>query len=93
MTLRTAIFAAAAIALLQMGALAQSGENLPRRADLVGAPDNGILGPGLVRDFAKRGYAVDRNIVFERRAAEGRPERVRNFLSLADTKRTHGGSR
>jgi len=44
----------------------------------------------MVRDFAKRGYAVDRNIVFERRAAEGRPERVRNFLSLADTKRTHG---
>jgi putative ABC transport system substrate-binding protein len=30
----------------------------------------------MVRDFAKRGYAVDRNIVFERRAAEGRPDRL-----------------
>ena len=27
----------------------------------------------MVRDFAKRGYAVDRNIIFERRAAEATP--------------------
>jgi hypothetical protein len=84
MTLRTAIFAAAAIALLQMGALAQSSKMY--RVGLIS-----ILGPGMVRDFAKRGYALDCNIVFERRAAEGRFERVRNFLSLADTKRTHRG--
>ena len=76
-----------------MGALAQSGEMYRVGLVSVSAPDSGILGPGMVRDFAKRGYAVDRNIVFERRAAEGRPERVRNFLPLADTKRTHGGSR
>ena len=87
----TAIFAAAAIALLQMGALAQSGKMYRVGLISVGAPDSGILGPGMVHDFAKRGYAVDRNIVFERRAAEGRPERVGNFLSLADPKRTYRG--
>jgi putative ABC transport system substrate-binding protein len=91
MTLRTAIFAAAAIALLQMGALAQSSKMYRVGLISVRAPDSGILGPGMVRDFAKRGYALDRNIVFERRAAEGRFERVRNFLSSADTKRTHRG--
>jgi len=82
-------FAVTATALLQIGALAQSGKMYRVGLVSVSAPDSGILGPGLVRDFAKRGYAVDRNIIFERRAAEGRPERVRNFLSLADTKRTY----
>ena len=73
MILRTAIFAAAAIALLQIGALAQSGKIHRVGLIAVGAPDTGILGPGMVQDFAKRGYAVDRNIVFERRAAEATP--------------------
>jgi hypothetical protein len=45
----------------------------------VSAPNSGILGPGMVRDFAKRSYALDRNIVFERRAAEDRPKRVGEF--------------
>jgi putative tryptophan/tyrosine transport system substrate-binding protein len=52
MILRTAIFAAAAIALLQMGALAQSGKMYRVGLISVGAPENGILGPGMVRDFA-----------------------------------------
>jgi hypothetical protein len=60
MIIRTAIFAAAAIALLQMGALAQSGKMHRVGLVSVGAPDSGILGPGMVQDFAKRGYAVDR---------------------------------
>ena len=76
MILRTAIFAAAAMALLQMGALEQSGKMYRVGLISVGAPDNGILGPGMVQNFAKRGYAVDRNIVFERRAAEGQPDRL-----------------
>src|SRR5260370_5785630 len=74
--LRGAICAAAGVGLLQMGALAQSGKIYRVGLISVGGPDNGILGPGMVLDFAKRGYAVDRNIVFERRAAEGRPDRL-----------------
>ena len=71
-----AAFAVAATALLQIGALAQSGKVYRVGLVSVSAPDSGILGPGLVRDFAKRGYAVDRNIIFERRAAEGHPDRL-----------------
>ena len=80
MILRTAIFAAAAIASLQIGALAQSGKTYRVGLISVGAPDNGILGPGMVRDFAKRGYEVDRNIVFDRRAAEGHPDRLPSLV-------------
>ena len=71
-----AVFAAAGMVLLQIGALAQSGKMYRVGLISVSAPDSGILGPGLVRDFAKRGYAVDRNIIFERRAAEGHPDRL-----------------
>ena len=86
MIILTAIFTAASIALLQMGALAQSGKMYRIGLVSVGAPDSGILGPGMVQDFAKRGYAVDRNIVFEHRAAEGRPERLPGLVdeSVAD---------
>jgi putative ABC transport system substrate-binding protein len=74
--LQGAILAAAGLALLQIGALAQSGKMYRVGLVSVGAPDNGILGPGMVRNFAKRGYEVNRNIVFERRAAEGQPDRL-----------------
>src|SRR6266849_1940578 len=36
-----------------------------------GAPETGVLGPGMARNFTKRGYIVDQNLVFERRAAQG----------------------
>lgn len=66
--------------LLQAGALAQSGKVY--RVGLVagGAPDTGILGPGMVRDFARRGYTVDRNIVFEPRAAQGELDRLPGYI-------------
>src|SRR5690242_18593110 len=76
MILRRIVFAAAAIALRPMDALTQSGKVCRVGLVAVGAPDSGILGAGMVQDFAKRGYAVDRNIVFERRAAEGHPDRL-----------------
>ena len=74
--LRRIIVAAAAMALLQAGALAQTGKVY--RVGLVtgGAPETGVLSPGVVRDFAQRGYVVDRNIVFERRAAQGKLDRL-----------------
>src|SRR5260370_1662616 len=74
--LRGAIFAAAGVGLLQMGALAQSGKIYRVGLISVGAPDNGILGPGMVLDFAKRGYPGDRNIVFQRRPPTAPPDRL-----------------
>ncbi len=78
--LRRTVFAAAAMVLLAGSALAQSGKVY--RVGLVsgGAPNTGILGPGLVRDFARRGYTVDRNIVFEPRAAQGKLDRLSGFI-------------
>jgi putative ABC transport system substrate-binding protein len=46
----------------------------------VGAPDTGILGPKMVENFTRRGYVVDRDIVFERRAAEGKLDRLPGFI-------------
>jgi hypothetical protein len=62
--LRRIVVAATAMALLQAGALAQSGKVYRVGLVTAGAPETGVLGPGMVRDFAQRGYVVDRNIVF-----------------------------
>ena len=81
MILGGAVLAAAGLALLQIGALAQSGKMYRVGLVSVGAPDSGILGPGMVRDFGKRGYAVDRDIVFDRRAAEGHSNRLPSLVA------------
>jgi hypothetical protein len=83
MILRGTILAAAGLVLPQIGAFAQSGKMYRVGLISVGAPDNGILGPGMVRNFAKHGYAVDRNIVFERRAA-GLVDQILKGASPAD---------
>ena len=78
---RLIIIAATAIVLLtQFGALAQSGKVYRVGLVAVGAPDTGILGPRMVQNFTRRGYVVDRNIVFERRAAEGKLDRLPGFI-------------
>jgi putative tryptophan/tyrosine transport system substrate-binding protein len=48
-----------------------------------GAPitDNSPFGAPLIRGLAQRGYALDRNLAFERRAAEGHKERLPQFLA------------
>jgi putative tryptophan/tyrosine transport system substrate-binding protein len=78
--LRRTFFTTTALALLQAGAFAQSEKVY--RVGLVtgGAPDTGISGPGMVRDFARRGYTLDRNIVFEPRAAEGKLDRLPGLI-------------
>ena len=78
--LRRIVFAAAALALLQAGALAQSGKVY--RVGLVGAgaPDVGLLGSPVVNAFAKRGYVADQNILFERRAGQGKVDRLPGFI-------------
>jgi len=68
------------MALLQAGALAQSGKVYRVGLVGVGAPDTGILGAGMVHNFTQRGYVVDQNIVFERRAAEGKIDRLPGFI-------------
>ena len=78
--LRRIVFAAAALALLQAGAFAQSGKVY--RVGLVGAgaPDVGLLGPPVANTFAKRGYVADQNILFERRAGQGKVDRLPGFI-------------
>jgi putative tryptophan/tyrosine transport system substrate-binding protein len=71
MTLRIA-FAIAGVALLHTIALAQQGKVYRVGLVSVGAPGVLILGPGVARDFAQRGYVEGQNIVFERRAAQGK---------------------
>jgi putative ABC transport system substrate-binding protein len=66
--------------LLQTGALAQSGKVYRVGLVAVGAPDTGILGPKMVENFTRRGYVVDRDIVFERRAAQGKLDRLPGFI-------------
>ena len=78
---RRIIIAVSAIVLLtQSGALAQSGKVYRVGLVAVGAPDVGILGPKMVQNFTQRGYVVDVNIVFERRAAEGKLDRLPGFI-------------
>lgn len=74
--LRRIVAAVAAIVLLQAAALGQSGKVYRVGLVSVGAPDTGILGSGMVRNFTRRGYVADGNIVFERRAAQGQPDRL-----------------
>jgi putative ABC transport system substrate-binding protein len=70
--LRRTVLSAAGVALMHAIALAQPGKVYRVGLVSVGAPGVLILGPGVARDFAQRGYVEGRNIVFERRAAQGK---------------------
>ena len=77
--LRRIVFAAAAFALLQSAALAQSAKVYRVGLVGVGAPDTGVLGPGMARNFTQRGYVDGQTIAFDRRAAQGKrrpPSRI-----------------
>jgi len=67
--LRRTILAASALSLLRAGALAQSSKTYRVGLVSIGPPESGILSPGMIQNFAKRGYVEGRNIEFERRAA------------------------
>src|SRR5665213_1257778 len=59
------------------GAFAQDGGKIARVGLLSPGPPNvGLLGPALVDDFARLGYIDGKTITFERRAAQGKPERL-----------------
>jgi putative ABC transport system substrate-binding protein len=68
------------MALLQTGALAQTGKVYRVGLVSVGAPPFGVLSPGVVRDFAQRGYVDGQNIVFERVAAQGKTDRLPGLI-------------
>jgi hypothetical protein len=74
------VVATAALALLQAAASAQPSKVYRVGLVSVGAPDTGILGAGMARNFTQRGYVVDGNIVFERRAAQGKPDRLPGLI-------------
>jgi len=77
---RRIVVVAIAVALLQTGALAQSGKVYRVGLVGVGAPDSGPLGPGMVRNFTQRGYVDGQTIAFERRAAQGKLDRLPVFI-------------
>jgi putative ABC transport system substrate-binding protein len=83
--LRRIVLAAAVMALLQAGALAQSGKVYRVGLVAVGAPDT--LGPGMARNFTKRGYVVDGNIMFESRAAQGKLDSLPGLIDELVAKR------
>jgi putative tryptophan/tyrosine transport system substrate-binding protein len=74
------VVATAVLALLPAGALAQSGKVYRVGLAAVGAPDTGILGPAMVRNFSQRGYVDGQTIAFERRAAQGELDRLPGFI-------------
>jgi putative ABC transport system substrate-binding protein len=80
MTLQRIAFAIAGVALLHTIALAQQGKFYRVGLVSVGAPGVLILGPGVARDFAQRGYVEGQNIVFERRAAQGKVDSLPGLI-------------
>src|SRR5438067_12421366 len=80
MVLRRTFVAAVTLALWQAVALAQAPKVYRVGLVGVGAPDTGILGPGMVRNFTQRGYVDGQTIVFERRAAQGKIDRLPGFI-------------
>lgn len=71
---------AAAISLVRTGAGAQSTKVYRIGLVSVGALDGGILGSDLAGDFSRRGYVVGSNVLFDRRAAEGKPDRLPGLI-------------
>jgi putative ABC transport system substrate-binding protein len=78
--LRVIVVLVASLLALQGGALAQAGGVYRVGLVSIGAPGVLILGPEVARDFAQRGYVDGQNIVFERRAAQGKVARLPGLI-------------
>jgi len=78
--LRVIVVLVASLLALQGGALAQAGKVYRVGLVSIGAPGVLILGPEVARDFAQRGYVDGQNIVFERRAAQGKVARLPGLI-------------
>jgi putative ABC transport system substrate-binding protein len=77
---RRNLLAGGAAALVPASVLAQSGRVYRVGLVSVGAAGSGIVGPAMAPNFARRGYTVDGNIVFERRAAQGKLDLLAGFI-------------
>ncbi len=77
---RRTVIAAAALASLRAPAIAQSNKVFRVGLVTVGAPGSSVLSPAVVAAFAKRGYVENQNISFERRAAQGKADRLPGFI-------------
>jgi putative tryptophan/tyrosine transport system substrate-binding protein len=65
-------------AILSAPGVAQAADAKIDRVGLIspGPPNLGLLGPAFVADLAKRGHVPDKTVVFERRSAQGRTDRL-----------------
>jgi putative tryptophan/tyrosine transport system substrate-binding protein len=78
-----AFIGASAVA-LPLPAFAQSPSRVYRVGLLSGGPpvtDDNINGAALIRGLAQHGYALERNLAFERRGAEGHVDRLPQLLA------------
>src|SRR3954447_6238122 len=46
----------------------------------IGGPDTTVLGPAMAKEFAQLGYIEGKNIEFERRAAQGKSDRLPGII-------------
>ena len=80
MTVSRRSVVAAALAALPARAFAQAAKVFRVGLVTIGAPDTTVLGPVMAKEFAKLGYIEGKNIEFERRAAQGKPDRLPGFI-------------
>jgi len=74
--LRRIVVAATAMALLQAGCARPIGQSLPRRARRRRSARDWGPRPRDGTQLHERGYVADQNLVFERRAAQGKLDRL-----------------
>src|SRR6516162_9404435 len=71
---------AAALALLPVRAFPQAAKVSRIGLVTIGAPESTVLSPAMAKEFAKLGYVEGQNVEFERRAAEGKSDRLAGFI-------------
>jgi putative ABC transport system substrate-binding protein len=80
MTLSRRTVVAAALASLPARAFAQATKVYRVGLVTIGALDTTVLSPAMAKEFAKLGYTECKNIEFERRAAQGKSDRLPGFV-------------
>jgi putative tryptophan/tyrosine transport system substrate-binding protein len=79
---RGAVAGSLTLALAGSAAFAQTPSHVFRVGLLCGGPNNSaICGPAMVKHFVERGYQPGVNLVFESRAAQGRLERLPEYVT------------
>src|SRR6516165_4933085 len=71
---------AAAVASLPVRAFPQAAKVSRIGLVTIGAPESTVLSPAMAKEFAKLGYIEGKNVEFERRAAQGKSDRLPGFI-------------